>query len=109
MRSSASGKTRSGIRPGAVVPAAAAEAATRGPGEAGECERDSEHQPVALGTDDLETPALHAHRSRRRADRVAVGVDDEWPVRAHLDHPTAQQVRVGRIQMGAREDLGEVA
>ena len=49
MRSSASGKTRSSIRPGVVVPPPA-EAPTRGPGEAGECERDREHQPVALGT-----------------------------------------------------------
>ena len=101
---SAPGESRSSSRPGAVVPPRAAERGGCRPREPGERAREPEHQ---AGDDDAQAAPLHAHGGGRGADRVAVGVDDERAVGAHLDHLAAQELDVRRVEVGALEDLGQ--
>ena len=74
--------------------------------EAGERAGDAVHQ---AGRDDAQAAALDPDRRRGGADRVTVGVDDERAVGADLDGLAAQELDVGRVEVGALEHLGQLA
>ena len=79
MRASARGDSLQQQAAGRGRAAGAPEAAACPPGASGRVRRDAEHQ---AGATDPQAAALDAHDRRGRADRVAVGVDDERAVGA---------------------------